>query len=43
MWWSNYSQTLFWKIKIENISRLKAQSFKQFVFLNPKLRAIKIY
>ena len=33
MWWRNYSQTLFWKTKIEYISGAIAESFLQFVVI----------
>ena len=33
MWWRNFSQTLFWKIKIEHISGSKFWSFIYFVFI----------
>ena len=32
MWWTDYSQTFFWKIKIAHISEL-SQSFIQFVLI----------
>ena len=33
VWWRNYTQTLFWKTKIEGISGLTASTFIQFVFI----------
>ena len=33
MWWSNYSQTLFIKIKIERISGSIVKCFIQFVLI----------
>ena len=33
MWWRNYSQTLFYKMKIDYISGSTALNFKQFSFI----------
>ena len=33
MWWRNYFQTLFWKIKIGHISGSIVYSFTQFMFI----------
>ena len=37
IWWWNYSQTFFWKVKIEHISGSTVWIFMQFVLLDLQL------